>query len=511
MRSITTFAAIYIGSYEVSLKIIEISSKSQMREIDHIKSRIGIGRDIYKNQMVGTEIMDNLCATLSEYARIMKAYQVNAYKAYAGAFARDAKNIFFLIEQIYMQTGMEVQILSNSEKRFISYQSVAAKEEFDEMTKHGVAVVDIGGESVQITLFLEGNLVTTQHLVLGTMRLREQLTGIGNSIPHFEGLIEELVNKELEVFKAMYLKKSAIHYLVLMGDYSLELMRSVQKRTENFMSDTQEFTKHLKGFSKQSAESIAEELDLSNAADSLIIPSIVTYRCMAQELGAQQVWVPGNNIGDGIAYQYAKEHKLVKPIHDFEQDILSAATQLSKRYRSYSPHIEALTKMSTLIFDTVRKTHGMGNRERLLLQAAAILHDCGKFISLANAPECAYDVIMSSEIMGLSHLEREIVASTVFYNTNPLDPYEKVADKMDQKSYMTAAKLAAILRVSNALDRSHKQKFKTIRAVIKEKQLIITVETDGDIVLEKGILANKSDSFEAIFGIKPVLREKRSY
>ena len=108
-------------------------------------------------------------------------------------------------------------------------------------------------------------------------------------------------------------------------------------------------------------------------------------------------------------------------------------------------------------------------------------------------------------------MEREIVARTVLYNTNPLEPYEKVADKMDIDSYMTAAKLAAILRVSNALDRSHKQKFKTIRAALKGKQLMITVETDGDIILEKGLLANKSDSFESIFGITPVLREKRSY
>ena len=34
------------------------------------------------------------------------------------------------------------------------------------MTKEGAAVVDVGGESIQITLFSEGGVVTTQHLVL---------------------------------------------------------------------------------------------------------------------------------------------------------------------------------------------------------------------------------------------------------------------------------------------------------------------------------------------------------
>ena len=42
--AIHTFAAIYIGSYEVSLKIFEISAQKSIRKIDYIRSRIGLGR-----------------------------------------------------------------------------------------------------------------------------------------------------------------------------------------------------------------------------------------------------------------------------------------------------------------------------------------------------------------------------------------------------------------------------------------------------------------------------------
>ena len=69
---ITTFAAIYVGSYEVSLKITEISAKRKIREIDLIRSRIGIGRNIYKHKKVETEVMEELCEILSEYEEIMK-------------------------------------------------------------------------------------------------------------------------------------------------------------------------------------------------------------------------------------------------------------------------------------------------------------------------------------------------------------------------------------------------------------------------------------------------------
>ena len=153
----------------------------------------------------------------------------------------------------------------------------------------------------------------------------------------------------------------------------------------------------------------------------------------------------------------------------------------------------------------------MGKRERLLLQIAVLLHDCGKYISFANGPSCSYDIIMASEIIGLTHKEREIIANTVLYNTWPLPDYEDLADKLDHDSYLTVAKLSAILRVSNAMDRSHKQKFKNVKAAVKGRELVITIETMDDIALEKALFDAKTAYFENVFSIKPVIKEKRVY
>ena len=51
--AIHTFAAIYIGSYEVSLKIFEISARKNIRKIDYIRSRIELGRDAYSRGVIG--------------------------------------------------------------------------------------------------------------------------------------------------------------------------------------------------------------------------------------------------------------------------------------------------------------------------------------------------------------------------------------------------------------------------------------------------------------------------
>ena len=508
---IHTFAAIYIGSYEVSIKIFEISGKKKIRTIDYIRSRIELGRDAYSKGSIGYEMVEALCDTLAEYKQIMDGYRVDSYEAYAAAALRVAENELFILDQIKIRTGLTVSVLSNSEHRFISYKSVAMREEFEGMIQKGAAVLDAGGGGMQLTIFSKGKVVTTQHLALGTMRMREQLARKSSNLAQYELQIEELVDKELEVFKAMYLKDAKIKYLIVIGDYISEISKNIEKEKEDNTIEISKFLKYLKRFDKKTLEQISEELNLSNENDALVIPYLMIFKCMAESIGAENLWAPGANVSDGIAFDYAEKNNMVKEKHDFDADILSAARNLSERYMSYTPHIDALTQMATLIFDTIKKVHGLGKRERLLLQVAAILHDCGKYISFANGPSCSYDIIMASEIIGLTHLEREIIANTVLYNTWTLPDYEEVADKLDHDSYITVAKLSAILRVSNAMDRSHKQKFKNVKAAVKGRELIITIETVDDIALEKALFNAKTAYFENVFSMKPVIKEKRVY
>ena len=171
---------------------------------------------------------------------------------------------------------------------------------------------------------------------------------------------------------------------------------------------------------------------------------------------------------------------------------------------------QSLEQISAKIFDATRKIHGLGERERLLLRLACILHDCGKFVSIANVSDCSYNIIRSTEIIGISHIEREIVASVVLYNHSDFVYYEErvEATDLDREAYLTLTKLTAILRLANGLDRTHKKKLDDTKIFVRDDQLVITARSSVDLTLEKGLFQARAGFFAEVFGITPVIRQK---
>ena len=102
-------------------------------------------------------------------------------------------------------------------------------------------------------------------------------------------------------------------------------------------------------------------------------------------------------------------------------------------------------------------------------------------------------IFNSTEIIGLSQKEREIIANVVKYNVQYFLSFSElsIGSMMDERDYIVIAKLAAILRVANGLDRGHKQKFKKLKASVKEKQLVLSLDSEMDFTLEKGLFQEK--------------------
>ena len=413
--AITTFAAIDVGSYDISMKIFELSRKTGFRELNDVRFRLEIGNDAYSTGKLDPDMVDAICEILLDFRRIMREFGTEDYRACAHGSFRALVNPVIVVEQIYQRTGIRIDILSNSEQHFLGYKSIAAIEAgFKKMIQKGTAIMDVGGGSLQVSLFDKDALVTTQNLKMGSLRIRERLKELEKATIHYDQLVEEFIRNDLMSFSRLYLKDRDIKNVILMGDFLTDTI--FREDMKDRIITRAEFENRYENVVHKSTRQLAEEMEIDEEYASLAVPTMVICKNFMDIFNAESLWAPGVSLLDGIAYDFAERNKFIKSAHNFENDILVAARNIAKRYSSGKSHIQGTTALALAIFDSTKKIHGMGARERLLLQIAVQLHDVGKYISMEAVSECSYQIIQSTEVIGLSTKERHIIASAVRYN-----------------------------------------------------------------------------------------------
>lgn len=160
-----------------------------------------------------------------------------------------------------------------------------------------------------------------------------------------------------------------------------------------------------------------------------------------------------------------------------------------------------------LLFDQMKSEHGLGSKERLLLEVAALLHDVGSFISTRSHHKHSQYIIQSSEIFGLSASDMNLIANIARYHrksppTRSHLPYVS----LERESRMIVSKLAAILRVADALEQEDSNKIRNLKIIREDDKdrFVLEAEAEGDLTMERLSLEGKSNLFRDIYG-KPVI------
>ena len=318
--SIKTFAAIDVGSFELTMKIYEFPAKNVLKEIDRITTQIDLGGDTYATGKISNEKMDELCRELERFSSIMKAYRVNGYRAYATSAIREAKNGLIVLDQITQRTGLEVKVLSNSEQRFLNYKAIASKGNvLQKIIEEKTAILDIGGGSIQISLFDNDTLVSTQNLRLGVLRIQEILNHLNAGSSQMDELVDEIVTAQMSPYKKLYLKDREIKNIIIVDDYLSPLtMRLSGKDPAKATISLKGFDNLSEMFATTSQTDLARKLDMPEEKIPLLRIRAVMVRRIADMMGAEAMWAPGVTLSDGIAYEYAEENRLIRWEHDFE-------------------------------------------------------------------------------------------------------------------------------------------------------------------------------------------------
>ncbi len=507
----STFAAIDVGSGELACKIYEISKKMGIRELDYARQSLPLGEETYRNGRISPATVDTLCQMLMGFSRKMEEYQVESYVAYATTALRHAANSVMVLEQIKMRTGLKVRILSNSEQRFFYYKGMAAVDGFfDQVLGKTTAIVDVGAGSVQISVLKDGTFAFTQNIEIGILRVLGILSQLGRETALQSTVTSEYMNNELSTFRRLNLRDTQVTDLISVSDHLASLRPLLMKNQEEPYLTRKNFLEFCSYVRSNMESEVCKQLSIPPEELDILIPTLLIYEEICRQTGVERIWLSSATFCDGIAVDYCERKEKIVLGRDFTQDILSATRAIATRYQCNMAHIDQVEYLALAIFDAVAKPYGLTKRDRLLLRLAAILHACGEFVNLNHVADNSYAIVMDTEIIGVSHKERELVANIIRYDVGEFPRYTAYIGDLSRDNYLKVAKLTSILRLANVMDKSHLQKFSNVKVSIRGNQLMIVVSTLSDMTLEQGLFQTRTIFFSEVFGITPVLRGRQS-
>lgn len=502
-----TVAAIDVGSFEIEMGIYEISQKGGIRLVDSVNHVIGLGSDTYATGVISNELTEELISILTDFRRIMQTYRCSIYKAVATSAMREAANRAVILDQIATRTGLKVEVISNAEQRMLSFKAIASRgQKFEDLIQDGTAVIETTFGSTQITLFDRGQMVGTQNMRLGALRLRDMISEVNSAQDEREFVMGEIVDHMLEIYKRIHLGDRKIKSVIALGEpirmIFNRLMRMEGKDpAADDITDRRTLLRYLQYVTDRTDSQLEDSLDVTMAIAGVMFPAAVVFRRALEMTGADVVWCPGTRLIDGIAAEYAYNHRMIRHPHDFDKDIISAVREIASHYGEGTPHRDYGVRNALKIFDVLKKSQGFTKRDRLLLETATLLHHCGRFINMGHPNLSSCDIIHETEIIGLSEEEHEMIAQILKNDDEHFNW---------SGSSMQVAKFTAIIHLSDALDRSAKLKGGdyTIR-LDEERHLNISTKYTGDMTLERLSFEKNKRLFIGIFGIEPIFHQKR--
>ena len=349
----------------------------------------------------------------------------------------------------------------------------------------------------------------TQNLPIGAVRIRDYLTRFGSDTVDLETLMEEYASNAIIEFRNLFLNDKDIKSIIAIGDGINNLKKVGPELSIANSISREQFRILYKRVVDIKPEDLAERYGIPYERATLMLPMAIIYQSFLDNSRAEEILTPNVIFCDGIIADYMDKQGTFLMDKNFDQDILASVNTIAKKYKVNRVHVQNVSDNALAIFDSIRKLHGLGKRERLQLQIAAILHNCGKFVNMKDVSLISYHIVMATEILGLSHKEREEIANAVYYNGFYLPSELRASGRIGSADYMKVAKLTAILRLADVLDKSYKQKITNLRISLHDNTLVIYTDTLEDITLEAGMFKTNNILFEKVYGVKVVLKQRR--
>ncbi len=499
----TRFASIDVGSNAMRLRVVEANGPSDVREVASERAPIRLGRDVFLTGRLAPTALLEAVDALKRFREVMRAANVDAYRAVATSAVREAQNAEVLVERAAREAGVKLDVIEGVEEARLVLVAVLHAVE---LGARRALLIDIGGGSVEFTVLAGSAARASVSLPLGTVRLQEAfLSGDEAVSPERRELLAEYVDRLLD--EAQVLTGARPDVVIATGGNVDAIAAIAAAATDDGVGIDVALMRVLRDeMAAVPAAVRRERWCLRGDRADVIVPAMFVLSAVAERVGCATIAAPGVGLKDGILAELVDRAFRVWDERGEQAEVEAEAVELGKKYRFDEAHARHVTELAASLFDQLAELHHMGPEERRLLRLAALLHDIGDFVGFESHHKHTYYLIQHADLMGLSPSHKEVVANVARYHRKALpDLSHPGYRKLDRRERAVVRKLAALLRVADAFDREHQGKVLEVAVRLTPGRIALRAVANPRAVgeaalsLERWTALRKADLMEDVF------------
>lgn len=499
-------AAIDIGSNSIKLAVVDAADSNSFAVVTREKEAIRLGRETLQKRHLSRDAIERALGCIQRFKTIAETHQAENIVAVATASVREANNAAYFIKAVEQNTGLRVEVLSGVEEaRLIGLAA-----------SHGCALrdatnlnIDIGGGSTEISVFCNGASVSLLSLKLGAVRLTERY--LKSDPPKAKEILAlktevhaafERPRRELR--NARWQQASGTSGTILsiggaLRDAGSNKNQAVQPtETDIPLSKLAEFNAQLANMDMAQRRSLPGIT--AQRSEIIVAGSLILEEAM-RALGINVIRTCDWSLREGVVIDSLREvEDESRPAPNFADQKLRAVHAVGRRFGYEESHARQVAKLAEKIFDCLAPSENLSRHQRTLMMAGALLHDIGYHIAHESHQKHALYLIKNSELTGFSEAERAVIANIARYHRGPL-PKKRHTDfaALNFPDREIVCKLAGIVKLADALDRSHDSRVYDLQFNLQPGRLRVELISDLDVENELLEVQRKRDLFEEAF------------
>ena len=501
-------ASIHIGASAVSMLVLDYNQPEKPTPLDFLEQPLPLGRDLFSTGVVSRDTTARAVEILSGYLdtlRELGAGPRQVSRVVVSNILSEAGNRETITNRLAVATGLTIEILDDGEMtRLVYLKTLRRLHEIESMKKKVTLVAHVGPGNTRALLFSKGHIEAYESYRLGTHRTAEIIDASFTEGEAQLRLIRDNASSPISRIR-FDVREHKVEELVLIG-YEIQLLAPYLL---NSATSSRCSLKALRNLCQEAArlpeDQRANTYQMDYHTAEALLPALQINLAIAEAFGVKHVHIPNSDYERGLLHDLPFSAGLSR---EFEAEVIRSASNLAEKYQTHRNHGEQVAFLCKRLFEETQSLHQMNEEDALLLHIAAIVHEVGGYISPHAHHKHSQYLILNSEIFGLSERERTLVALVSRYHrmSPPKLSHERY-QALSHPQRIRVSKMAALLRVADALERTHSSRVRDITTTITKDKFIIKLNDLSDAASERLALEEKADLFRDIFGLEVIISD----